>query len=254
MLWQHAFLETRWRFLVGLVLLTASAAFVVLGYPQVAAAAVGMAGTSRDTVLGREIAEALEMTRRFDSYVWSQWFQRNGAQLGSFFAVIIGTGGLLSQNAPARLFTLSLPVSRERLLAARAATGLGQVLALALVPAMGIVAASPLISRSFPAFDALVYAVCAFAGYAFFFSVAFLFASMLSNVWAPAVLALCTGAALSMLDGITGGTGGFSLLQMMHGESYFRGEGLPWLMLLVSAGLSAALIYSGVRHLARQDF
>ena len=37
MLLQHAFLETRWRFLIGLVLLPVSAAFVALGYPQVAA-------------------------------------------------------------------------------------------------------------------------------------------------------------------------------------------------------------------------
>ena len=253
MLWQHAFLETRWRFLIGLVLLPVSAAFVALGYPQVAALSQSVT-PAPDTALGREIAEAMEMAKTFYSYVWSQWFQQNGAQLGAFFAAIIGTGGLLSQTAAARLFTLSLPVSREQLLSARAGTGLGQVLALALVPALVIVGVSPIVSHSFPVLDALAYALCGFAGFAVFFSLAFLFSSMFSNVWAPVVLTLCAGAALRMLDAITDGSGGFTLFEMMHGESYFRGHGLPWLMLLVSAGLSAALIYAGIRHMSRQDF
>ena len=79
--------------------------------------------------------------------------------------------------------------------------------------------------RTFPLLDALVYALCAFAGAAVFFSLAFLFSSMFGNVWAPALLALCAGAALRAVDEATGGTGGFSLLQMMHGESYFRRPG-----------------------------
>lgn len=252
MLLQHAFLETRWRFLIGLVVLPVSAAFVALGYPQVASLSQSVIPTP-DTALGREIAEAMEMAKSFDSYVWSQWFQRNGAQLAAFFAVIIGTGGLLSQTAAARLFTLSLPVSREQLLGARAAAGLGQVLALTFVPALAIVLVSPLVADSFPPLDALAYAVCAFAGAAVFFSLAFLFSSMFSNVWVPALLALCAGPVLAALDQLTGG-GTFSLLQMMHGQSYFNGQGLPWPMLLVSAALSSALIYAGVRLMAHQDF
>jgi len=253
MLWQHAFLETRWRFLVGLVVLPLSAAFIALGYPQVIALSQNVTAVP-DTALGREIATAMEMAKRFDSYVWSQWFQQNGAQLGAFFAVIIGTGGLLSQTAAARLFMLSMPVSRERLVGARAAAGLGQVLALSLAPALVIVLVSPIISRSFPVLDALAYALCAFAGCAVFFSLAFLFSSMFGNVWAPVVLALCAGAALRMLDELTGGSGGFSLLEMMHGESYFTGQGLPWPMLFVSTGLTLALLYAGTRLIARQDF
>jgi hypothetical protein len=253
MIWQHAFLETRWRFLIGLVLLPVSAAFVALSYPQVTALSQSVTPVP-GTALGREIAAAMELSKTYDGYVWSQWFQQNGAQLGSFFAAMIGTGGLLSLDAAARLFTLSLPISRERLLAARAAAGLGQVLALTLVPALVIVIVSPVIGRGFPVLDALAYALCAFVGCAVIFSLAFLFSSMFSNVWAPVLLALCAGAALRALDTITGGMGGFSLLRMVHGESYFYGHGLPWLMLLISAGVSLALLYAGTRLIAQQDF
>lgn len=251
MLWHHAFLETRWRFLIGLVVLPVSAAFVALGYPQVAALSQGVT-PAPNTVLGREIAEAMEMAKTFNSYVWSQWFRQNGAQLGAFFAVIIGTGGLLSQTAAARLFTLSLPVSRERLLGTRAGAGLGQVLALALVPALVIVLVSPVAGYNFPVLDALAYALCGFVGFAVFFSLAFFCSSLFTNVWAPAALAMCGGLALSMIGGLV--SADFSLLVMMHGEAYFRGHGLPWPMLLLSAGLSAALIYAGIRNMAHQDF
>ena len=253
MIWQHAFLETRWRFLIGLVLLPVSAAFVVFSYPQLTSLTQSVT-PAPNTALGREIGEAIELSKTYDGYVWSQWFRQNGSQLGGLFAVIIGTGGLLSQTAAARLFTLSLPVSREQLLGARAAAGLAQMLVLALVPALAIVVVSPLIAKSFPLLDALAYAMCAFAGSAVLFSVAFLFSSMFSNVWAPVVLALCTGSALRMLDEISNGNGQFSLFQMMHGESYFNGHGLPWLMLLVSAAVSLALLYAGTRLIARQDF
>jgi len=252
MLFQHAFLETRWRFLIGLVVLPVSAAFVVLSYPQIVALSQSVT-PSPGTALGREIAESMELAKTYDGYIWSQWFRQEGAQLGGLFAAIIGTGGLLSQAAAARLFTLSLPVSRERLLGARAAAGLSQMLALMVVPALIVVLVSPLVSRSFPLLDALVYAFGAFAGCAVMFSLAFFLSSMFGNVWAPVVLTLCAGAALAALDQITGADR-FSLLRMIHGDSYFRGLGFPWPMLLVSVFVSSALVYAGIRHFARQDF
>ena len=144
-------------------------------------------------------------------------------------------------------------MSRERLLAARAAAGLTQMLALTVIPAVVIVLVSPVVSKSFPLIDALTYAIGAFAGCAVMFSLAFFLSSMFENVWAPVVLTLCAGAALAALERITGADR-FSLLRMIHGESYFHGLGLPWTMLLVSAVASMALIYAGIRHVARQDF
>ena len=254
MLWYKSWLETRWRFVIGLVLLMFSAASTVFTYPEVIKLISGMPNPDLSGALGRRVSETLALARDFRGYVWSQWFRQNGAQLGSFFAVIIGTGGLLSQSSAARLFTLSLPVSRERLLGARATAGLVQVLVLSVVPALTITLVSPLVGQQFSLLDTLVYGLCLFAGCAVFFSVAFLLSTMFANVWAPAVLALCVGPVAGGADRITGGPTAFSLLGMMHGEPYFRGAGLPWLMLAVSAAVSAALIYSGVRLIARRDF
>ena len=40
----------------------------------------------------------------------------------------------------------------------------------------------------------------------------------------------------------------------MSAERYFRGEGLPWLGLLLAAVVSAAAIYAATRNMARRDF
>ena len=47
MLWYKAWLETRWRFLIGLVLLVCSAAFIVLAYTRVMRAAAARAERGR---------------------------------------------------------------------------------------------------------------------------------------------------------------------------------------------------------------
>jgi len=67
-------------------------------------------------------ARAAELTRDYRGYVWLQWFRKELLQLGTLFAVLLGTGGLFSQRSA--LFTLSLPASRRRLLGVRATAGL----------------------------------------------------------------------------------------------------------------------------------
>src|SRR5947208_2420991 len=110
MLWYKSWLETRWRFLIGLAVLICSASGMVLVWPKIVeliplAANIGVKGE-----LGRQIRESVELSREFRGYVWLQWFHDNMTKMGTLFAVLLGTGGVLSHRAGA-LFTLSLPVS-----------------------------------------------------------------------------------------------------------------------------------------------
>jgi hypothetical protein len=254
MLWQHAFLETSWRFFAGLILLTVTALWVVTQYPNAAALAQAAPAFRDAGALGREIAEAAALSATYDGYVWSSWFRNNASMFGAFFAAIIGTGGLLTQTSGARLFTLSLPVSRERLITARAAAGLLQVFILTAMPAVVIVLISPVVGERFSPIDSAAYALCLFAGVAVFFSIAFFTSTIVANMWAPVIAAMCAGPLLRALDRLAAGQPSLSLLQMMHGESYFAGRGLPWPMLLVSVVLTSTLLYAGTRIIARRDF
>src|SRR6185503_11277957 len=119
------------------------------------------------------VQEALELSRHYRGYVWSHGFRQNLAQMGTLFAVLLGTGGLpLQRSGEAAQFTLSLPVSRERLLVVRAVSGLAQWLALALFSSLLIPLLSPTVGETYSVASALVHGVCLFFGAAVFFSVA----------------------------------------------------------------------------------
>src|SRR6266545_8206723 len=144
MLWYKSWLETRWRFIIGVVLLMCSAAGTVLAYPKVLQLMPLLPNVEVSGELGRRIREAAELARDYRGYVWSQWFRQNLMQMWTLLAVLLGTGGLLSQTSGgAALFTLSLPASRTQLTGVRAAAGLAELLVLALIPSLLISLLSP---------------------------------------------------------------------------------------------------------------
>src|SRR5262249_55210570 len=123
MLWYKAWLETRWRFLVGLLLMLCCAAVVVFEYPSVLRLMQQLPAAALDGEIGRQVDEEVRLSRQFTGFVWSHAFRQDLATVGTFFAAILGVGGLLPRTSgDATLYTLSLPVSRLRLFGVRAAT------------------------------------------------------------------------------------------------------------------------------------
>src|SRR5438093_12928437 len=121
MLWHKAWLETRWRFIVGLVLLVFSACGSVLAYPRVDELLASAPKVEMGGVVGRQVREVLELAREYRGYIWAQFFRQNLIQMWTLFAVLLGSGSVLSQAfGGGTLFTLSLPATRSRLVAARA--------------------------------------------------------------------------------------------------------------------------------------
>jgi ABC-2 type transport system permease protein len=255
MLWYKSWLETRSRFLIGLALLICSAAAAVFTYPRVVQLLTVVPTMDLSGALGRRIAEAAALAHTYRGYVWAQWFRQNLIQMWTIFAVLLGTGGVLSQGSGGgALFTLSLPASRSRLIAVRAATGLGELAVLALVPSLMIPLLSPGIGETYPLGDALVHGFCVFAAGTVFFSLASLLSTMFPDVWRPLLIALCAAILLSLTERVFLGPSSFGLFGVMSGERYFRGGGVPWPGLVLSGLLSAAMLYGAARNLARRDF
>jgi hypothetical protein len=255
MLWYKAWLETRWRFLIGLALLILSATGTVLAYPRVIGLLSAAPKVEAHGELGRRVMEAIELSRNYRSYVWSQWFRQNLPQMWVLFAVLIGTGGLLSQaSGGGALFTLSLPITRQRLLAIRAATGLAELAVMALVPSLFVTMFSPAIGQSYSLGDALVHSACLFVAGTTFFSLAFLLSTVFGDVWRPALLACLVAAAIVVVAEVVRDLWRFSIFRVMTAEVYFRDGRLPWLGLIASAVLSAAMLHAATRNISRQDF
>ena len=255
MLWYKAWLETRWRFLIGFAIMILSVMGTVFAYPRVEQLLPLVPTINTGGIVGQRLREIAELSHTYGGYIWAQWLRQNMIQQLSLFSALLGTGGLLSQaSGGGGLFTLSLPVSRDRLLEIRAAAGLAELLVLALVPSFVLPLMSPAVGQSFGVGAVLAHGVCAFVASTVLFSAATLLSTVFTDVWRPALIVCAVAAGLGILEPFFGERARYSLFGIMDGESYFRGDGLPWLGLLASAAVSAAMWYAASRNLARQDF
>jgi ABC-type transport system involved in multi-copper enzyme maturation permease subunit len=257
MLLHKAWLETRWRFISALVILTMLSASSVFSYfansrlmSELATTPVPAAAEA--SPLGAAIREAIELQKEFRGFIWYRTFRDNLTNMGVFFAILLGCGGLLSETSKgSALFTLSLPVTRKQLIGARATTGLLQCLAIAMVPPLVLPILAPAIGERFGIVDALAHGLCIFFVGALFFSLASFLSTLFADIWRPMLIALGIACAIAIVSFVVPQ---LALFSVMSGESYFRTGTLPWTGLLTSAVLATALLYSAAETLERRDF
>ena len=256
MLWHKAWLETRWRFISALVILTMMAGSNVYDY----LATHGCCRAERDD---RVAGRGSERPRRRDSR------SDRGTEGVPRLHLVPGVppepdadGRVLRGAARLRriaaesskgsaLFTLSLPVTRKQLLGARTATGLAQLFAIAMVPPLVIPLLAPSIGQQFSVVDALAHGLCLFFVGAVFFSLASFLSTMFTDIWRPLLIAIGIACALAIASFAVPQLGIFSV---MSGESYFKTGSLPWMGFLTSAVIASALLYSAAETLERRDF
>ena len=257
MLWQKTWLETRWRFVSALLILTVMAGSNVYSYlatqrllPQLDATTVTPAAEAAG--LAEVIREAIEIQKTFRGFIWYQAFSQNLTQMGVFFAILLGCGGLLSESSKgSALFTLSLPVTRKQLLGARTGTGLAQLFAIAMVPPLAISILAPSIGQHFTIVDALAHGVCLFVVGAVFFCLASFLSTLFGDIWRPLLIALGIACAIAIVQAAVPQVG---IFRVMSGETYFKTGSLPWAGFLTSAVIATALLYSAAETLERRDF
>ena len=253
MLWYKSWLETRWRFLIGLGLLVLMACVSVFGYPAVQELMPMASQTDAKGPLGQLIKEAVEIQSNYRGYVWYQWVRQNLTQAWTLFAVLLGSGGLLAHaSGGAPLFTLALPVSRQQVLWVRAGTALAELFVLAVVPFLIIPVLSPAIAQHYSVRDVAVHAMCVFVAGSIFFSVALFLSTMFSDIWRPLLITCAFAVMLMLLERMPGEF--YAIFGIMSGESYFRGGVVPWVGLLTTATVSAGILYGAATNFARQDF
>ncbi len=151
MLWQKAWIESRGRFLLGVVAIATACAY----------------GWYRHRFLYQGAARTVFIACCF----------------------LLGMGGLLRERAVGTApFTLALPVSRFRLVAARAAVGWLELAALAFVPALITASIAPLVGHAYPIGEALRSSSLWVAGGSAMFAVAFLASCVFTGEYTPFVV------------------------------------------------------------------
>jgi hypothetical protein len=254
MLWYKAWLDTRWRFLIGLALLVVAACGIVYSYLQVheLLRAFETPPLANGSGPGQRILADMENYRTYEGYVWSQWFDQNFSMLSTLCAALLGSGSALSGSGRGLLFSLALPVSRRSWVGARAALGIAQLLVLTIVPSLAIVLLSPVIGQTYAAGDALVHGFCMFVGASVFFGVAALLSTVFNDVWRPLLLTCALAFAIGIGELVLPSQ--YGLFDVMSAATYFRGGSLPWLGVIVSAAATAGLLYAAAANVERRDF
>jgi len=162
MLWQKAWLETRGRFLAGLAISVIVGFGVIYDFratERLLPLVRNMDPGALDTTgpIGAAIKEGIAAQQTFRGFVWWQWYRQNLTYLVVIFGALLGAGGLLARSGGATLFTLSLPVSRNRLIGTRAVIGLAELLAIAIVPSLVLPLLAPSIGQSYSVIDVMVH-------------------------------------------------------------------------------------------------
>lgn len=203
----------------------------------------------------------------YAQYIWNAVYKANALDLYILLVIVLGLGGVLQERAQGTAgFTLSLPVSRWRLTAVRAAIGLTQVAMLALLPALLVPLLSPFVGEAYPFAHALQFSLlwtgCGIVVYA----LAFFFSIILPGGYSPAIASVAALSIYSVLADLPllARYPALDLIDTMHGMqlSTFHGEGslaalvtqLPWMALGLYALVTLGLVGMAGAIMARRDF
>jgi ABC-2 type transport system permease protein len=235
-LWYKAWLETRSRFLTCLATLTIFCA-VFVGHAQ------GIIGPGWKTDNNR----LLFVTQQFVVIMWI------------LAVVLLGMGGIIRERAiGTSSLTLSLPVSRARLLGIRIGMGVLQAIALAVVPWTTIFLVSSFSRMPILITQVGFYVLLLIGGGSAYFAMAVLVSSLVEGEYtAPAVafgLVLLTAIVLDAW------LRPFNLWRLLTGDfyidrhTYLLSWPFPWRGTLASMSAAALMLLTSIRVIERREF
>lgn len=244
MLIYKAWLETRWRFLAGLVLLAAIITYTVFQAPTVIKA--------REQFRGEHILYA--------QYIWILLYKGYFQALWILAAVMLSLGGLWREKSSGVAgFTLSLPVSRRRLVLLRSAVGAAEAITLAIIPCILIWAISPLAGFSYPLREAVSHSILIAGGGLVFYGWGQLLSHLMQGEFSTPTLALSVCLVLFIA---------FKLLRLetynpfdlMSGRYYLDPNtfllygALPWLPFSVFLVITIVLVIASIKIAEVRNF
>lgn len=230
---------------------------------------VGMAGMAAACVLIVWNEKAMrwhaDPQLSYVAYIWKSVYNSIGRDLFVILAIIMGSGGLLQEKAQGTSgFTLSLPVSRGRIVLTRALIGYLGVIAIAAVPVLVVPLASRYFGETYPVTQSLgfffLWAGCG----AIFYGLTFLLAHRIESEYVSVLIAIPS----LMLYGAVLNLPWLSSLRMLNLFSFLNGEDmpffnegshllvgpLPWVALVIMLAVSATFAIAAARRMEPLDF
>jgi hypothetical protein len=175
-------------------------------------------------------------------------------------AVLLGLGGLLREDAVGSSgFSLSLPVSRRQHVLTRAAVGAAEAILLGFIPLLIVAILSPLIQRSYPLSQALMFATMFVLAGLVFFALGFFLSHLLRGEYSAPAVALAGIAAFYILTKLPR-LGSLSVFDAMDGKkvlvdhTFLLGGEFPLVTIAVSLAIATFLIALSIARANARDF
>jgi ABC-2 type transport system permease protein len=237
MLWYKAWLETRARFLLSLLGLVVLPSLYVYNGNQVGRG-ISASWFYRDLHFGHNIL----------SMMWAA------------AVTLLMMGGLLREKAVGTSsFTLSLPVSRERLMGVRIGCGFLQAMVLVIIPWAAMFVTAATTGKANSVYQAMYHVVLLSTGGLVFFGIALLVSSLVEGEYTAPVLSL----GILFADAIAMSREPFRFVspwRFMMGSEYvdpkeqmFNGP-IPWMHAAASVLFAALLIAAAIAVIKRREF
>jgi ABC-2 type transport system permease protein len=261
MLWYKAWLETRARFLLGALLVSAVTAFFVLGHPFM------IRQWRSDLLLHPDWSEPAWFPRALVDYPYFLWHFVYDEMLQNAWvvsAILLGLGGIDREAAMGTAgFTLSLPVRRRDLLAVRLAVGGGEAILLGFLPSLLLPLLSRVMGRAYPLPQALAHSALLVCGGMIFFALSVLLSTAVRDENTPLLIGVSLAAVLYFLmqpyaDGLTPGpwwSRVLNLPRLLAGPAEIHAPGdLPWKGVALSVAVTIALLGASFRLSDLRDY
>jgi ABC-2 type transport system permease protein len=181
MLLYKAWLESRTRFLLSVIAIVGLIALFVF--------------------MNRDVrADVADLNVTYSQYLWSAIYKGYVRDIFVVVVLLLGMGGIGRERAYGTSgFTLTLPVSRWRLIEMRAAVGLAESIIIAFLPAILLPLLSPLVNETYPWSHALHFAVLWAFGGSFVFAMGFLASALFSAEYSAPIAAVALLFAYSIV-------------------------------------------------------
>ena len=233
-----AWLETRTRVATGAIVIVALCAFMVLVHPRM------MVQWPLDKIQHPEWRDPPWWDRvhtDYPSFLWHYLYHDMLQKAFMVFAVLLGVGGLDREAAQGTVgFTLSLPVRRRTLLAARAGVGAIEIIALGIVAALTILVCSVAIGEPYSAQHAFFHAGLIASASLAVLAGSLLLSTLIQGEHAPALVGLAAVGMFNYVmapytDGgpVTGVLRAFDFVGVMAGGEGASAADVPWTGLAV---------------------
>ena len=248
MLWYKAWLETRARFLTSLATLTIFCGVFVHHAVYVACSNTfpcteGWIRPGRQA----EFYRLLLVTQEFLVFMWV------------LAVVLLGMGGIVREKALGTAsLTLSLPVSRTRLMRVRVGLGVLEAIALAVLPWATVFGVSWVARMPVLITQVGLYVLLLIGGGLVYFATAVLVSSVVAGEYTAPALAF--GVVLLTAIMFDAWLRRFNVWRLVTGDysidrnTYLLSEHLPWLGIVASLSTAGLILLASVVVVQRRDF